>query len=462
MDKTKISNIKFSINTLGCKTNQSESDYIASCLIEKGYQFVNYNNRPQISIINTCTVTSESDSKARQLIRRIKQINPGIKIIVTGCFTVFNKDFLTGCNNNSIIVVGNEDKYEIPIIVSKIAGEPYCDANHFNASYSDADYTDTGSLSSIHIDASSHVHCNFMRSRPFVKIQDGCEQECSYCIVPKVRGGYSSVPSSQILKEVKEFEKMGFEEIVLTGIHEGKYGVDLFNEKINSLPLLIEEILKYSSIRRIRLSSIEINEIDSYFLKLIKNSDSRVANHLHIPLQSGSNRILKLMNRNYTREFYLDNIFFIKSLIPGIALTTDVIVGFPGETIKDFEQTIDVVKKIAFSKIHVFKYSPRINTPASVMKGQLSNKVKSERSYILRNLGDKLREDYMSSNIGRVLEVIYEKEDKKERISSGTSENYIKVYFPTPEKNKVAPVKGKLVKIRATSKFKDGLYGVLN
>jgi threonylcarbamoyladenosine tRNA methylthiotransferase MtaB len=436
MDKTKISNIKFSINTLGCKTNQSESDYIASCLIEKGYQFVNYNNRPQISIINTCTVTSESDSKARQLIRRIKQVNPGIKIIVTGCFTVFNKEFLTGCNNNSIIVVGNEDKYEIPTVVSKIAGEMHFDAKN--------------------------VHCNFTRSRPFVKIQDGCEQECSYCIVPKVRGGYSSVPSSQILKEIKELEKIGFEEIVLTGIHEGKYGVDLFNEKINSLPLLIEEILKYSSIRRIRLSSIEINEINSYLLKLIKNSDSRVANHLHIPLQSGSNRILKLMNRNYTSEFYLDNIFLIKNLIPGIALTTDVITGFPGETIKDFEETIDVVKKIAFSKIHVFKYSPRISTPASVMKDQLSDKVKSERSYILRNLGDKLREDYMSSNIGRVLEVIYEKEDKKERISSGTSENYIKVYFPTPEKNKMAPVKRKLVKIRATSKFKNGLYGVLN
>jgi threonylcarbamoyladenosine tRNA methylthiotransferase MtaB len=436
MDKTKISSIKFSINTLGCKTNQSESDYIASCLIEKGYQFVNYNNGPQISIINTCTVTSESDSKARQLIRRIKQVNPGIKIIVTGCFTVFNKEFLTGCNNNSIIVVGNEDKYEIPVIVSNIAN-----GTHFDA---------------------KNVHYNFTRSRPFVKIQDGCEQECSYCIVPKVRGAYSSVPSSRILKEVKEFEKMGFEEIVLTGIHKGKYGVDLLNEKINSLPLLIEEILKYSSIRRIRLSSIEINEIDSYFLKLIKNSDSRVANHLHIPLQSGSNRILRLMNRQYTREFYLDAIFLIRSLIPDISITTDIIVGFPGETGEDFGETLDAAGKANFSKIHVFKYSPRINTPASVMKDQLSNKVKSERSYILRNLGNKLREDYMSSNIGRILEVIYEKEDRKERISSGTSENYIKVYFTTPEKNKIAPVKGKLVKIRATSKFKDGLYGVLN
>ena len=451
MDKTKISNIKFSINTLGCKTNQSESDYIANCLVEKGYQFVSYNNRPQISIINTCTVTSESDRKARQLIRRIKQVNPDIKIIVTGCFTVFNKEFLTGSNNNSIMVVDNEDKYKIPDIVSKIAGKPQLDANN----------SDICCLDAISLDA-GHTETNFTHSRPFVKIQDGCEQGCSYCIVPKVRGGYSSTPSSLILKEVKELEKMDFEEVVLTGIHEGKYGVDLFNEKINSLPLLIEEILKYSSIRRIRLSSIEINEIDSYFLKLIKNSDSRIANHLHIPLQSGSNRILKLMNRHYTREFYLDNVFFIKSLIPGVAITTDVIVGFPGETIKDFEETIDVVKKIAFSKIHVFKYSPRINTPASVMKGQLSNKVKSERSYILRNLGNRLREDYINSNIGRILEVIYEKEDKKERISSGTSENYIKVYYPTQGKNKVAPVKGKLVRIRATSKFKDGLYGVLN
>ncbi|MCL4377587.1 MAG: tRNA (N(6)-L-threonylcarbamoyladenosine(37)-C(2))-methylthiotransferase MtaB [Actinobacteria bacterium] len=439
MDKIKASNIKFSIYTLGCKTNQSESDTITASLARRGFEQTGFENKSQISIINTCTVTAESDKKVRQIIRRIKQSNPDSKILVTGCFTVFNREFLI--KNGIDLIVDNNDKNSIPDLISKIAGETNPETISLNESYR-----------------------FLVHSRPFIKIQDGCEQNCSYCIVPRVRGRYNSAPSLQIIKEINDYVDLGYEEVVLTGIHIGKYGVDLPDQKINTLQSLMREILNSTSIRRVRLSSIEINEIDKKFLQIINESDSRIARHLHIPLQSGSDKILNLMNRHYSRQFFMENISLIKETIPDVALTTDIIVGFPCETEEDFKETLNAADKAAFSKIHVFKFSPRQNAPASSMNGDPEKKVKSERSQALRKEGNRLRENFINSNVGKALDVIYEKDDKKENISSGTSENYIKIYFPPPPEGTCSSsknLKRKLLKIGTVSKYKDGLFGFI-
>jgi len=440
-----MNNLKFSIYTLGCKTNQSESDCIASDLTGRGFLIVSIKEKPDFSIINTCTVTSASDSKARQLIRRIKQSNPGGKIIVTGCFVVFNEKFLA--ENKIDFIVRNEDKYNIPELVYKI----------FNINF-------TGKVNAFSETATSPspaLPYQNIHSRALVKIQDGCEQNCSYCIVPSVRGCYKSIPPGLIINTIKNLVNKGFEEIVITGIHIGKYGIDF--EQNCSLASLLKTILGSTTIKRIRLSSIEVNEINQELIEIVKKSNGRVARHFHIPLQSGSNRILKLMNRHYTREFFHDAVKSIEKKLDGIAITTDIIVGFPGESEADFMDTLETAKNVSFSKMHVFKYSARINTPAALMEGQISEIVKSNRSHIARKLGDELRNTYIRSNLNNDLEVLCEEIDSESGLYNGTSSNYIKVYFkikPGQLQNRVfETVRGRLLKIKAQELYRDGLTG---
>jgi len=442
-----MNNLKFSIYTLGCKTNQSESDCIASDLISRGFLIVSLKEKPDFSIINTCTVTSASDSKARQLIRRIKQANPGGKIIVTGCFVVFNEKFLA--ENKIDFIIRNEDKYNIPGLVYKI----------FNINFTGKAHA----LSDISPSPSPALPYQNIHSRALVKIQDGCEQNCSYCIVPLVRGCYKSIRPGLIVDTIKNLVNKGFEEIVITGIHIGKYGID-FGQNCSLASLLIT-ILGSTTVKRIRLSSIEINEINQELLEIVKQSNGRVAPHFHIPLQSGSNRILKLMNRHYTREYFLDAIKSIEKKLEGIAITTDIIVGFPGESEADFIETLEAAKEVSFSKMHVFKYSARTNTPAALMEGQVSEIVKSNRSHTTRKLGEELRNTYIRSNLNNELEVLCEEIDSESGLYSGTSGNYIKVYFkikPNQLQNRVFEmVRGKLLKIKAKELYRGGLTGEL-
>ena len=311
-----------------------------------------------------------------------------------------------------------------------------------------------------------------IHSRALVKIQDGCEQSCSYCIVPSVRGCYKSIQPDLIIDTIKNLVNKGFEEIVITGIHIGKYGID-FGQNY-SLTSLLKTILGSTTVKRIRLSSIEINEINQELLEIVKKSNGRVARHFHIPLQSGSNKILKLMNRHYTREYFLDAIKSIEKKLDGIAITTDIIVGFPGESEADFMETLEMAKNVSFSKMHVFKFSPRTNTPAALMEGQISEIVKSNRSHIARKLGEELRNRYIRSNLNNELEVLCEEIDPESGLYSGTSGNYIKVYFKIkpdqlpPElaetgaalfiKNKqnhvFETVRGKLLKIKAKELYR--------
>jgi len=452
-----MSSVKFSINTLGCKTNQSESDYITKELLDKGYSLVSYNDNPDFCIVNTCTVTSKSDRKVRQIIRRIKSKSPDSTVIVTGCYVVFNREFLLDSGVDCI--VKNRDKYSIPSLIEGLASRSEGIKVDVKAE------VNTGSGNKEFKDAA--------HSRALVKIQDGCEQNCSYCIIPKVRGGYRSVPCEFILEQIKNLEAAGFNEVVLTGIHIGKYGVDFNLEddegksssegrRASNLADLLEKIIKFTNIKRIRLGSIEINEIDSRIINLIMKS-GRFAHHLHIPLQSGSDKILKLMGRPYSRDYFLKKVGVIKKSIPDIAITTDVMVGFPYEEEEDFSKTIDLIKRVSFSKLHVFKYSQRIHTEAARMTNQVSEKIKSERSRILRRIGDKLRKSYIKKSVGKILEVVVEKLDNENVIISGTSENYIRVYSPLDKTNGILKkgklVKGKLVKVLAESTYKDGLWG---
>jgi len=438
--------MKFSVDTLGCKINQSESDFIIEELLEKGLEPVSWSKHPDFCIINTCTVTSRSDRKARQIIRKIKSQNKNSKIIVTGCFVVFNKKFLQDCDID--LIVENKDKNKIPDLIGRMAaGRKDLDLESFNFK--------------------SFSQFNQMHSRPLVKIQDGCEQNCTYCIVPKVRGKYKSVPYREILNKIIDLQKDGFEEVVLTGIHIGKYGVDFSTSgmgkgsKISSLADLLEEVVGETSIKRIRISSIEVNEIDSRLLDILKRNNRRFASHLHIPLQSGSDRILKLMGRPYTAQYYFRKIGMISGSFPDIALTTDVMAGFPGENEEDFDRTVNMIERIAFSKIHVFKFSKRMHTPAYGMGNQVGEEIKSERSKILRNMGDRLRNSYIKNHIGKLLSVVCEEMNVENNIISGTSENYIKVYFSMDKEN-FPSLKGRILRIAANSEYKNGLWGILS
>jgi threonylcarbamoyladenosine tRNA methylthiotransferase MtaB len=436
--------MKFSIDTLGCKVNHSESDFITRELLKRGLKLVSWRDHPDFCIINTCTVTSQSDRKTRQLIRRIKKRNKSSSVIVAGCFAVYNREFLDSQEVDRII--SNRDKNRIVELFAKeakISKDP-------NA-----------------VRPVSNIWSAYLHSRPMVKIQDGCQQKCSYCIVPKVRGKYKSTPFHQILRDIRDFQRDGFEEVVLTGVNMGKYGIDFRNDgyykggEISSFAELLEKIAAGTEIKRIRISSIEVNDIDNSLISVLKNNSTRFVHHLHIPLQSGSNRVLGLMRRPYNTQYYLKKIKAIRRIFPDITFTTDVMVGFPGESNRDFMQTAEMVKEINFSKVHVFRFSKRAGTEAYMLGGQVSEEIKFERSKILRDIGSRLRDAYIKSNIGKALNVICEKVSDNDSIISGTSENYIKVYF-SEEKKDFSSLRGRIVKIIIDSRYKNGLWGILS
>ncbi|MHB1376207.1 MAG: tRNA (N(6)-L-threonylcarbamoyladenosine(37)-C(2))-methylthiotransferase MtaB, partial [Candidatus Humimicrobiaceae bacterium] len=432
----------FSIVTFGCKTNQSESDKMIIELLSCGFNMVGYNENPDFVIINTCTVTSISDKKARQFIRKIKLLNPAAKIIVTGCFVDLNSEFLK--ENEILHIFPNDKKDEITGFIKR--------ETHFK------------DLSTENKKKQEFIG---KHTREFIKIQDGCEQKCSYCIVPYVRSKYKSENPAEIISDVEHACSNGIEEIVITGIHIGKYGIDFKNNSNNSIDkILFSEfdlnnlcrlLIKKTSIKRIRLSSIEINEITDDLLNLVCASNV-IAKHLHIPLQSGSSSVLEKMGRPYDMHYFFEKISKIKKMIPDIALTTDLIVGFPGESEADFNKTLEAVKKIDFSRVHVFKYSPRKLTPAAVMDNQISEEIKNERSLMLRKIALELREQFINFNKGKTLQAVVERIDYVKNYASGMSENYIKVYFPTDEGNKEIKI-GKIVKVKTNLSYLDGLKG---
>ncbi len=431
MDKTGRSKNpeSFYIYTLGCKTNQSESDTIARGLATRGLKPSTPGSTPDLIIINTCTVTSSADKKTRQAIRRLKRKFPSSTIVVTGCFTVFNEPYLKKSGIDCIIL--NNKK---PDMMGLMGVQ----------------------------DGPSVEHPSAGHSRALIKIQDGCEQKCSYCIVPFVRGDYWSRPYQEVIDEAARLVEEKHDEIVLTGIHIGKYGIDIPKKggKINNLAGLIYRILEKTDIKRIRLSSLEINELTVDIIELISSSDGRIARHLHIPLQSGSDDILKRMNRPYSSKYFLNKIKRLKETIPGIALTTDVITGFPGETRKDFLQTIRVLKDTSFSKIHVFKYSSKENTDSFLMDGRVDEKEISSRSKKIREIGDELRKEFIETLTGSLMYPVCEEYDRRNNMFHGISEQYIRVYADI-EYDSFVKKKGRIIRVQSKAPYLDGLLGTV-
>lgn len=395
--------MKFNIITLGCKVNSYESNFMKEALVKNGFSFCNLNEKCDILILNTCTVTDTSDKKSLKEVRRLKRENPNAILVVCGCSVQNDKTKYDDLGIN--ILMGNINKSNIVSIIEK-----YLDDKtpvEYVAKTRDLPFEN------MEVDISDHT-------RAYIKIEDGCDNFCSYCIIPFVRGKKRSKDFSLVLREVQHLANNGYKEIVLTGIDTGGYesnGKDLTD--------LIHEMSKINGIERIRQSSIEITQINEKFINELKNNN-KICDHIHIPLQSGSDSILKLMNRKYDLKYFFDKIDMIRSVRPDISITTDVIVGFPGETEEMFLETMETCKKINFSKIHAFPYSERKGTKASMMDGKVPEIVKHERVKKLLELSDSLEKSYYDKFKGKNKDVLIE--EVNESGSKGHTSNYLMVH----------------------------------
>lgn len=400
--------MKFAVCTLGCKVNTYESEYISNMFIKNGYTKVDFNDFSDIYIINTCTVTNTSDQKSRKMIRQARKRNENALVVVMGCYSQIreNDDAILDISD---VVIGNTNKNNVFNIVCdalKNKNKLFKIENIMESSFEDMEVVDFNS-----------------RVRAFVKIEDGCENYCTYCIIPYVRGKVRSKKKENVIREVNALVKKGHKEIVLTGIHTGHYGADLNDYDFSDL---LTDLEKVDGLDRIRISSIEITELNDKFIETLKKS-KKIADHIHIPLQAGSDPILKLMNRKYDLEYFENKIKEIRSIRPTIAITTDVIVGFPGESEKYFENTIEFVRKINFSGGHVFPYSSRRNTPAAKMKNQITKEEKHIRCKKLIRVFDELENNYYKNYVNKVVRVIPETYDNGYLI--GHTSNYLRVKF---------------------------------
>lgn len=405
--------MKVGIQTLGCKVNLYESEYIINLLKNHDFEIGEFKDFCDIYIINTCTVTNASDAKSRKMIRAARKKNPEALIVAIGCFVQKNTDLPDEID----IAIGSSDKtkiidlikeYQLNKLKLNVVGE-------ISSSFED-----------MYID-------NFENhTRAFVKIQDGCENFCSYCIIPTVRGRCRSKEFKTVIKEIKALVKNGYQEVILTGIHTGNYGVDINT----SLAELLKELVLIEGLKRLRISSIEITEINEEILELLKNN-SVIVDHLHIPIQSASNEVLKLMKRKYNLDYFKAKIKELRKIRPNISITTDLIVAHPGETDEEFKKSLAVLEELEFAKIHVFPYSKRENTVSASLE-QIDELIKKQRVKEVLALSKKLEDRYYKKFIGQEKEFLIEKTDDK--YSYGYSDNYLYMKI-----NKIYPV-GSIVK----------------
>jgi len=377
----------FNIYTLGCKVNTYESNVMRDLLINAGYQEVTTDEIADISIINTCTVTNTADNKSLKTIRHAIKKNNNAIIIVVGCLTQTNKEKINIPGVD--IILGNKDKSKIVEYIKEYLNDKKSITN-----IQDINNTNFETM----------TLNNFNKTRAFVKIQDGCNNYCSYCIIPYARGNVRSKNKDDVINEVTSLVNNGHQEIVLTGIHTGNYGAEFDNYNFADL---LADLIKIPNLKRLRISSIEITELNNRVLEILKNSPILV-DHLHVPLQSGCNKILEAMNRKYDTNYFIDKVKEIRSIRPDISLTTDVIVGFPGETETDFNETIKTIKTINFSKLHVFPYSKRTGTVAANMPNQIPEEIKKTRVQALLKLSKELENSYMHKFINKKVSFIPE------------------------------------------------------
>lgn len=415
--------MKFKIYTLGCKVNTYESSVMSDLLKNKNYIEVDLEDTADIVIINTCTVTNTADNKSLKTIRQVVKNNPNAIIVACGCMIQNRKELnIDGVD----IAIGNIGKSKIVDYI-----EEYLKTKEKTKDIKDVMSTNFEPM----------ILNNFNKTRAFVKIQDGCNNFCSYCIIPYTRGNVRSKEKQDVIKEITTLVNDGHKEIVLTGIHTGHYGEDNENYKF---PDLLKDIIKIKGLERLRISSIEITELNKEFLDVLSSSKILV-DHMHIPLQSGSENILKQMNRKYDKSYFINKINEIRTIRSDISITTDVIVGFPGETEEEHQETIETIKKIKFSKIHVFPYSNRMGTKASMMTNQIDEPTKKKRVKDLLELSKQLEIEYMNKFIDK--EVVFIPEIKKDKYLIGHTGNYLHVKLESNEELKHNDITVKISKV---------------
>lgn len=415
--------MKVAFITLGCKVNQYETNNMTQKFIENGYEIVEQHEKADIYVINTCTVTNMSDRKSRQALRKVKERNPEAIIIACGCYVQVSSEEVKKIEEVDI-VLGNNEKKDIVKYVEKyiekrqkeIKVEEVMNQKEF-AEMGETIYTE--------------------KTRAVIKVQDGCDRFCSYCIIPYARGRVRSREPEKVISEIEKIAKKGIKEVVITGIHIASYGKD-FKEEYKLIDLL-EEINKIEGIERIRLGSIEPLLIDEHFMERLVKLE-KICHHFHLSLQSGCDETLKRMNRRYTTAQFREIVGILRKYYEDVILTTDIIVGFPQETEEEFEKTYKFLEKIKFYKMHVFKYSPRKGTKAAEMKGQIEGNIKEERSQKLIELSNKNQKQYNQEYIGKKVKVLFEEKKGEEYI--GHTQNYILTYCKTEEKleNKIKEV----------------------
>ncbi|MBE3585524.1 MAG: tRNA (N(6)-L-threonylcarbamoyladenosine(37)-C(2))-methylthiotransferase MtaB [Thermoanaerobacter sp.] len=416
------------VTTLGCKVNQYESSALATLFRERGYKVVDFNEPADIYIINTCTVTHLGDRKSRQLIRRAARRNPRARLVVTGCYAQISPEEVLSIPGVDL-VVGTRDKFRIVDLVEELLEGERQPGAVVRDVFQDVDFEDPP------------VPALPSRVRAFLKIQEGCNNYCAYCIIPYARGPLRSRDPEKVLAEARELVAGGFKELVLTGIHTGAYGQD----KPGSLDLagLMEQLALIPGLLRLRLSSVEPMDITNKLVDVMATSPN-ICRHLHIPLQSGDDTVLARMRRHYTTGWFRELVQKVRERLPGVAITTDIIVGFPGETDSQFENTFNFVREMAFARLHVFKYSPRRGTAAASFPDQVSAPVKEARSRRLIALGEELARSFAASHIGREVKVLVEEElPGMQGFYTGLTDNYLRVSFPSRE-----DVVGQLVTVK--------------
>ncbi|MCK4538484.1 MAG: tRNA (N(6)-L-threonylcarbamoyladenosine(37)-C(2))-methylthiotransferase MtaB [Candidatus Krumholzibacteria bacterium] len=427
----------FSITTLGCKLNQFESECIRQELIRLGWECRDFGTKVSFSIINTCTVTGKTDSRCRNAVRRAKRASPENLVVVTGCYAEVTPKALEMMSEVDF-VLGNSKKASIPFELERLAG-----------SKSDLAFESSPEKFLYGIDDFNK------HSRAFIKVQEGCDSSCTYCIIPRARGSSRSISRDDVIAQVVRLENNGIEEVVLTGIHIGRYGYDLPGAM--KLDTLISDILSHTDKVRLRLSSIEMNEVSDGILSLMVSSE-RLASHLHIPLQSGDEDILKAMNRPYTATDFRAKIDKVKKSSMDISIGTDIITGFPGETDSRFRNTRNFLKALPFDYFHVFAFSRRSGTPADTMNDQVSPETKKSRSRKLIRLGKKKKFEFMRSRTGKRDVVLVQRKAKRySRFLTGLTGNYCEVSLKAPSSKY-----GKLCPVDITHYSRGRLYGTLS
>jgi len=418
-------------HTLGCKVNHYETEAIWQLFKEQGYERVDYENMSDVYVINTCTVTNTGDKKSRQVIRRAVRKNPDAVICVTGCYAQTSPAEIMAIPGVDI-VVGTQDRVKMLDYIKQFKEE----RQPINA---------VGNIMKNRVYEELDVPAFTDRTRASLKIQEGCNNFCTFCIIPWARGLMRSRDPQEVIRQAQQLVHAGYKEIVLTGIHTGGYGEDMKDYNLARLLRDIESQVK--GLKRLRISSIEASQISDEVIEVL-NDSKIIVNHLHIPIQSGSDTVLKRMRRKYTMEFFAERITRLKEALPGLAVTSDVIVGFPGETEEEFMETYNFIKEHKFSELHVFPYSKRTGTPAARMEDQIDEEVKNERVHRLIALSDQLAKEYASNYEEEVVEVIPEelyKESGNGNLYVGYTDNYLKVVFPATEE-----MVGQIVKVKIT------------